>query len=73
MSRVSSISFDEIFRLAACPYCKAQVGAGCSDKRRKPYDGKSDDSPHLSRVKVAVLRKRDSDISSAPRRVSQRA
>lgn len=49
----NSISFDEIFNLAACPYCKAQIGMACSDKRRKPYNGKPDDSPHLSRVKAA--------------------
>jgi len=50
---MNSISFDEVFRLAACPYCKAEIGNGCNDKRRKPYNGKPDDSPHLSRVKIA--------------------
>lgn len=53
MTMGNSISFDEIFELAACPYCKAQIGTACSDKRRKPYNGKPDDSPHLSRVKIA--------------------
>ena len=66
------MTFDEIFQLAACPYCKAVMGTGCYDKRRKPYNGKPDDTPHLSRVKTAI-HIRDNKISSAPRRVSQRA
>lgn len=58
MAKASTMTFEEIFALAACPYCKAPAGAPCSDKRRKPYEGKPDDSPHLSRVKKARIAKR---------------
>jgi hypothetical protein len=50
---MKAMTFEEVFDLAACPYCKAAKGVPCSDKRRKPYNGKPDDSPHLSRVKAA--------------------
>lgn len=55
-SVTNRITFDEVFALVACPYCKAPKGTPCSGR----YQGKPSSDPHGSRARAAFSERKRS-------------